>query len=606
MNEFVFSIESIFCGNKAFCSNPQYYIAPYQRGYKWAADNEFDQVPQLLNDTYEAYRQKTDNYFLQFITVQYDKQKERYEVIDGQQRLTTLSLLFYVLATFGKENIAKDKVVYSRYDEGNVFDSVIDVIMKDDESRDTDIETQDFYYLVRAGRCIRKFLRELEQEHEEEIDDYIQYISNNVKIILNIENEFTTPEEVFMNLNDNRVPLSDIYLVKGLLLTLAVRRENTNHISYSYEDIMSQRMIMGRMWDEIYSWFSDINVSHYFFKEDNAGMTRVLEMAIGAIVPQNGNHDLFNLYNAQMKNAKDAFDKLQRIKHIYLKLKDIYEGDSVLYNMLGYAIFSKSRDDEMRLDLAKDIIDKSTRDVKVSLAKQIREKLPKLSCPQSPSLSDEEKETYLKNTMRYDSLRYKSQNYPLTNLLLAFSVFPESQESNYRFDFCSYDREKWSFEHISPQHPKSQVKISEAAIGIVIERILELSHKNEDEKTMLIEQIKNGEKVNVDDIDFLYDDGVDLHSLGNMALLSKGENSALSNNPYIAKRNILFNLQNNGNFVPRHTMDVFNKVLNTPSGKPFESDIHVWTNKDITAHIAWMEVRYTKMMEYLDNIIKTT
>lgn len=595
MNEFIFSVESIFCGNKAFCSSPKYYIAPYQRGYKWEAEKEFHQVPQLLNDTYEAFQQKTDNYFLQFITVKYDRQNNRYEVIDGQQRLTTLSLLFYVLAMFGKENIAKDKVVYSRYidKERNVFDDIIEKIEDEDNSRDAEIPTQDFYYLVRAGRCIKKYLK----EHEDEIDNYITYVRNNVKIILNQENEFTSSEEVFMNLNDNRVPLTDIYLIKGLLLTLAVRREDSNHATYSYENVLSQRVVMGRMWDEIYSWFSDANVSHYFFKDDNIGMTRFLEMAIGEQMSESESHALFNLYNDKIKNAKTAFEVLQRIKHIYLKLRGIYEGKSILYNMLGYAIFSEGNEG----DFPNEIIDKPTKDIKVRLAELIVSKIPQLSCPEN--LSKEEKEAYLKNTMRYEDLRYKSKNDSLTNLLLAFSVFPEYEDTNYRFDFCSYDRENWSFEHISPQHPKTQVKISEAAKDAVIEKIRKSTEIKEDAKEKLIKHIENGEKVNADDIAFLYDDGVDLHSLGNMALLSRGDNSALNNNPYIAKRNILFYLKNKGKFVPRHTMDVFNKVFNTPSDKSFESDIHVWTNNDIVAHIAWMESRYKKIKEDLNEII---
>ena len=599
MNEFIFSIEDIFCGNKAFCSSPKYYIAPYQRGYKWAAEKEYDQVPQLLNDTYEAFQQNMDNYFLQFITVKYDRKNSWYEVIDGQQRLTTLSLLFYVLAKFGKENIAKDKVVYSRYnkeEEGNIFGVVIERIEEDDDSKDSEIKTQDFYYLVRAGRCIKKWLK----EHKDEIDNYIQYVRNNVKIILNQENEFTSSEEVFMNLNDNRVPLTDIYLVKGLLLTLAVRREDSNHSPYSYENILSQRVVMGRMWDEIYSWFSDANVSHYFFKDDNIGMTRVLEMAIGAHMSGKKPHALFNLYNDKIKDAKTAFEKLQRIKHIYLKLRGIYEGESQLYNMLGYAIFCEGN----KINLTSDIIDTHTKKIKVRLAKQIIDKIPQLSCPEN--LGADEKNAYFKNTQRYENLGYKSKNEALTNLLLAFSVFPESQDHNYRFDFCSYDREDWSFEHISPQHPKSQVKISEAAKDIVIEKIQKSTEINDEDKKKLVRMIENGEKVVVDDIAFLYDDGVDLHSLGNMALLTRGDNSSLSNNPYIAKRNILFELKNNGKFVPRHTMDVFNKVLNTPSGKPFDSDIHVWTNNDIAAQIAWMEKRYTKMKEDLNEIINTT
>lgn len=590
MNEFIFPIKSIFCGDKAFNENPLYYIAPYQRGYKWAAESDYDPVPQLMRDTYEAYTQKTENYFLQFITVKYDRTQGWYEVIDGQQRLTTLSLLFYVIERLGKDNIAKDKVTYSRYNGGNVFEKVIEHIKtNEDDTQDKNIEKQDFYYLVRGGRWIKKKLQEYKDNNT--LDDYINYLQDKVMIILNQENEYTSAEEIFMNLNDNRVPLTDIYLIKGLLLTLAVRREDTNHISYSYEEILSQRTVMGRMWDEIYSWFSAVCVSHFFFKEDNGGMRKVLEIA-GDIKDgyDENNYGLFNAYNAKIKTADDAFCVLTKIKQIYLRLKDIYEGDGMLYNMLGYAIFSEGD----TFDIGS-ILDLSKEEIRALLAKRTKEIIPNLKA----GADDIHKE-----------LRYKSKNNNLKNLLLAFSVFPEVHDCGYRFDFRSYNMEKWSFEHISPQNPKTSIKIGDAAKRVVIRKIKEsdiasnISGSGEmDSKEQLIENIEKGNAIEADKIEFLYDNYVDLDSLGNMALLSGGANSALSNNPFLAKRSILFDLIKKGKFVPRHTMEVFNKVLNTPNDMPFTSDIHKWTNEDVHTHIAWMEKRSEEITKEMDNII---
>lgn len=120
-----------------------------------------------------------------------------------------------------------------------------------------------------------------------------------------------------------------------------------------------------------------------------------------------------------------------------------------------------------------------------------------------------------------------------------------------------------------------------------------------EKKKELIKKVNEGTKIESSDIDFLYDDKIDLDSLGNMALLSGGANSALSNNPYIAKRGILFAKHNGGYFIPRHTMDVFNKVLNTPTDKAFTSELLTWNNTDIKAHIAWMEKRNISIRENL-------
>ena len=71
-----------------------YRIPQYQRPYKWI--NE--QVEQLWDDIFEAYESDIDNYFLgSIITVKSSDGSGYIDVVDGQQRLTTLMILFCVL-----------------------------------------------------------------------------------------------------------------------------------------------------------------------------------------------------------------------------------------------------------------------------------------------------------------------------------------------------------------------------------------------------------------------------------------------------------------------------------------------------------------------------
>lgn len=67
-----------------------YEIPPYQRPYSWKSDN----VQQLLEDIWEAYQADDREYFIgSLITIEKERDR-RYDVVDGQQRLTTLSLIF--------------------------------------------------------------------------------------------------------------------------------------------------------------------------------------------------------------------------------------------------------------------------------------------------------------------------------------------------------------------------------------------------------------------------------------------------------------------------------------------------------------------------------
>jgi hypothetical protein len=66
-----------------------YEIPPYQRPYSWKNEN----VQQLWEDVWQAYEANDSEYFIgSIITIEKDRDR-RYEVVDGQQRLTTLNLI---------------------------------------------------------------------------------------------------------------------------------------------------------------------------------------------------------------------------------------------------------------------------------------------------------------------------------------------------------------------------------------------------------------------------------------------------------------------------------------------------------------------------------
>jgi hypothetical protein len=70
-----------------------YEIPPYQRPYSWEREN----VQQLLEDVWEAYKAHDSEYFIgSLITIEKERDR-RYDVVDGQQRLTTLNLIIACL-----------------------------------------------------------------------------------------------------------------------------------------------------------------------------------------------------------------------------------------------------------------------------------------------------------------------------------------------------------------------------------------------------------------------------------------------------------------------------------------------------------------------------
>ena len=76
-------------------SKDEYVIPMYQRNFAW----EDKEILQLIDDVldFQNKSRNIDNYYIGSLVVYYQKDKNRYEVIDGQQRLTTLTLLVIYL-----------------------------------------------------------------------------------------------------------------------------------------------------------------------------------------------------------------------------------------------------------------------------------------------------------------------------------------------------------------------------------------------------------------------------------------------------------------------------------------------------------------------------
>ena len=107
--------------SKIFSSDFEYHIPGYQRPYAWTED----ETGALFDDLYGFFQtENTENFFLGSIVLIKDEQNRYADVIDGQQRLTTLSILFAVLAdTFVNEDYKMDCKKYLQ-EKGNVLEGI--------------------------------------------------------------------------------------------------------------------------------------------------------------------------------------------------------------------------------------------------------------------------------------------------------------------------------------------------------------------------------------------------------------------------------------------------------------------------------------------------
>ncbi|MFF3754187.1 DUF262 domain-containing protein [Streptomyces sp. NPDC002018] len=93
--------------DKVFCSDYEFRIPTYQRPYAW----EVEQAQQLLSDLVEALDSGSDEpYFLGSIVLVKEPSQSVADVIDGQQRLTTLTILLAVLRDLAEDPGLRDEL----------------------------------------------------------------------------------------------------------------------------------------------------------------------------------------------------------------------------------------------------------------------------------------------------------------------------------------------------------------------------------------------------------------------------------------------------------------------------------------------------------------
>ncbi|WP_313255008.1 DUF262 domain-containing protein [Empedobacter sp.] len=607
MKEFIYNLEELFVSDGLLetLAATNYYIGAYQRGYKWKSNAVHDQVPLFLTDVYEAFIDNQEEYYLQYITIKRnDEGKNLLEVIDGQQRLTTISILFYCFEkAFGFYNITKDIVQYERYNKRQIFE---EIILMDEESDEGNVilkKKQDIFYLYHAKKCILNFLELLDKV---EAEAFYNYYRQKVKIIINLEDDTTAAEEIFSNLNDNKVELNNLYLIKGLLFTKSTRKDNGDD---DFIHVQEKRNRIARNWDDMDNWLRSEKQNQLFFynyklvnsKEGFLGLNPLLN-ALKPIVKESNDerldkinkfHDnlsiakeqsdtykLFNLYNEGLQNFEEANIQLDKIYLTSKRLRNWFKNNE-LYNLLGFFTCTGGNIDN--------ILSLGVSDLKEKLYQHLYNQL----FIRNKKIED----------LVYNIPKDKSK---LDKIFLALNVFPLLKQKDdkgkdihvidwsHRFDFNTYRNNKWSIEHIYPQNPDA----TEEDVRKYKEWFLEKSS----EFPELNQKISDDNSLTDEEIKAIITHGVSEHQLGNLALLEGGNNSTLKNYIFPKKRELLLGLMSTGSFVPTHTVNAVAKLLHNLSDErlTFSKNLTFWEKEDIEANAIWIKNTYNALIEFVN------
>lgn len=532
-------------------------IPDYQRGYRWTAM----EVVELLNDLKEYQETRTKNsppYYLQPLVVkprgEDGKVAEEYEVIDGQQRLTTIGLILHYIAQTdsvikiknflesNSERIPKDVMqdakklpppatVNITYETRKTADTRLTAIIEKDNA-----DTLDEYHIKEVYRSIHEWFRS-NQEQEQNI---LRTLKEHTAVI------WYEPEgdahELFQRLNIGRIPLTNAELIRALFLT----SKST--------DIYSEReqVLIAEQWNDIERRLADDHFWYFLMNDDHGTYDTRIDLLFETITGEKRT-DRYALYlklenivnelenanpeNGQQKSKKKSLYEIwnEKVIETFQTLLRFYE-DPKLYHNVGYIIAAKKFGDTTKLNLNVLWKEWKTRtgaeDFISSYTKPMIQKLIGIK-------EDPDKLNHDKLSDHLESIRYDENKTLAHNILLLHNIL-STRQIHERFNFCSYEKGDWSLEHIFPQNPQDPESDNKEALD------------------------QNAQS----------DSAFDIHSLGNLALLSTKDNSSLSNAPFLDKKKNIIDKINNGSFVPLCTQRVFLKFYNQDT-QPDE-----WTGSD--------------------------
>lgn len=528
----------------------QFYIPSYQRGYRW----DEKQVRDLLNDIYEfinkSNKKEGEFYCLQPVVIL--RNGQRCEVIDGQQRLTTIAII---------QRYLRGRTYSIEYATRKGSKEYIENII---ENSKEEIATKniDYYFMKKAYLVVKDWFEQMINENEESTLDMDFYVTlgKNCKVIWYEVNDNADVESIFTRLNIGKIPLTNSELIKALLLC-------SDNFDKHDEMTHLRQLEIANEWDMIENTLQDDRFWYFINPKINPMPTRI-ELIFDSISRKESHDDdffTFRYFNDLLQEESIIDVWKNEIKQYFQMLYEWYE-DQNLFHLIGYLITSgydmsvaklvtTYRDKKYRksefIDYIKSLIKDSLKDVDLS------------------------------------ELEYQSDYIKIKNILLLFNVLTtmNMNDCNSRFPFDSYVKNTWSLEHIHAQQAEGLNK-KELWISWIDEHISSFKMFADDKYKEIVEELENVDRDNLTGEEFenlfehikteIKDDyGVDLHYIDNLALLNKDTNSSLSNAFFDVKRRIIIDRDRNGDFIPVCTRNVFLKYY---SNDP--SQVHYWSEAD--------------------------
>jgi uncharacterized protein with ParB-like and HNH nuclease domain len=580
-------------------SNTFFYIPDYQRGYKWTNL----QVEQLLSDIIQFEKSSVNNlnhsYCLQPIVLKKMSQddprlkKDRgvelgddsiiYELIDGQQRLTTIFLILSFLNNRFKPEFAteKFKLFYETRERSYSFIEKLGEKGIGDELKEESKENIDFHHIYQSLQCITDYF--ISSEEKRDVNLFESTLRFRTKFIWYEvdEDENSTAKEIFKRLNSGKVELTNAELVKALFLGKFTSTDTTDE----------QRAQMAIEWEWIESKLNDDEFWYFLTNKKSQKNNRIsflldhfADKISSEQYSKTDKRFTFLVFNELFQEKDKVMSTWEDLKHEFRLLHNWYS-DFELFHFIGFLLSSYVG---QNLNQIFELYEKSSGSIeqfKLELLSKIDEEV---------------------NCENIDTLHYLYDSYLIRKILLWFniSVLTKDAQKNQRFKFFKFKDLSFDLEHIKSQDseitksPRSQREFLETffefyakqrfdetksidelqenehehILSLVYDYLIDSSDK---EFSQILQEIKNA--FDIDDQDF---EGSEDHTIGNLCLLDQGTNRGYRNAIFPLKRQTIIKNDLSGVYILPMTKSAFLKQFSNTT-----KNLLVWTKADSRSHM---------------------
>jgi len=531
----------------------RFFVARYQRGYRWG----MIEVKRLLDDIWDS---KGKDYCLQPVVVKHRLNNE-WELVDGQQRLTTLYLIFRYMQLEGLKKYGPPySITYETRPNSETY-------LQELDASQSKINI-DFFHLYKAYDCIRNWFEDhgdSDQQRQHVADKFYGFLFESVRVIWYEAPPELDSTKLFTRLNIGRIPLTDAELVKALLLS---------------DDSDDRAQELALQWDgferdlrspDIWSFVSD--------KKPDECPTRI-DLLLDAIAgdPTERQRALFYTFDELRKKIESSSRKKvwEMVTDKHGLLMGWYENRD-LYHKIGYLVAIG----EPFADLVALAENSTKKGFDSQLDQLIRDKL-KLTPAAVAELS-------------YDNKTDKRKCEQIL-LLMNVETVRRIKESSERYPFHAHHSGAWSLEHIHAQHAEGLTKVEQWQEWLRLHReaLVDLPIAKERRNAMLARIDSVIDKVDrlnfpqlaseVTELFTLEGDAQSMHSISNLALLSSGDNSALGKAVFEVKRRLILERDRKGSYIPICTRHVFLKYYTDANAQ----QIHFWGPQDRESYLQAM------------------